>query len=169
MRDRRDGPEGNGDGVVGYRLGIDVGGTFTDFVLLHEGEWRMWTDKQLTTPAMRAGVPLITPEHGGGADFYRGGHDQVAGCVRGITNVMRHLEMLSGRPRSETGHATSRRPRSSWRATGSATAFKQRHCGYACAHWTRTRTGAGTWSIPPRRRENRRAAAAVFAWTRPLP
>ncbi|MDR7468127.1 MAG: succinylglutamate desuccinylase/aspartoacylase family protein [Armatimonadota bacterium] len=55
--------------------------------------------------ALRAGVPSITPEHGGGADFYRGGRDQVAGCVRGITNVMRHLEMLPGRPQSETGRA----------------------------------------------------------------
>ncbi|MDR7550821.1 MAG: succinylglutamate desuccinylase/aspartoacylase family protein [Armatimonadota bacterium] len=59
----------------------------------------------LKEAALRAGVPSITPEHGGGADFYRGGRDQVAGCLRGITNVMRHLGMLPGRPRSETGRA----------------------------------------------------------------
>lgn len=35
---------------VGYRLGIDVGGTFTDFFLLRDGDWRTWTHKQLTTP-----------------------------------------------------------------------------------------------------------------------
>ncbi|MDR7550820.1 MAG: hydantoinase B/oxoprolinase family protein [Armatimonadota bacterium] len=36
--------------MTGYRLGIDVGGTFTDFVLLRDGDWRVWTHKQLTTP-----------------------------------------------------------------------------------------------------------------------
>lgn len=35
---------------MGYRLGIDVGGTFTDFVLLRDCDWRIWTHKQLTTP-----------------------------------------------------------------------------------------------------------------------
>lgn len=35
---------------MGYRLGIDVGGTFTDFFLLRDTDWRSWTYKQLTTP-----------------------------------------------------------------------------------------------------------------------
>ena len=33
-----------------YRLGIDVGGTFTDFMLLRETDDRSWTHKRLTTP-----------------------------------------------------------------------------------------------------------------------
>lgn len=55
--------------------------------------------------ALRHGIPSITPEHGGGADFFRTGRDQIAGCARGIMNVMRYLEMIPGSPRSETGRA----------------------------------------------------------------
>lgn len=33
-----------------YRLGIDVGGTFTDFVLVDTAQGRTWTHKYLTTP-----------------------------------------------------------------------------------------------------------------------
>ena len=34
-----------------YRLGVDVGGTFTDFVLLDESDREIHIAKSLTTPA----------------------------------------------------------------------------------------------------------------------
>lgn len=40
------------------------------------------------------GIPTITPEMGGGADFYRSAHEQIETCARGIFNVMRLLGML---------------------------------------------------------------------------
>ena len=33
-----------------YRLGCDIGGTFTDFVLLDDQSGRIWINKCLTTP-----------------------------------------------------------------------------------------------------------------------
>ena len=33
------------------RVGIDIGGTFTDFVLLHESEQKLVLHKSLTTPS----------------------------------------------------------------------------------------------------------------------
>jgi predicted deacylase len=44
------------------------------------------------------GIPAITPEIGGGADFLRGGQTQTDACARGILNVMKHLGMLHGAP-----------------------------------------------------------------------
>ena len=35
---------------MGYRLGVDIGGTFTDFALLHDESGRLTVYKQLTTP-----------------------------------------------------------------------------------------------------------------------
>jgi predicted deacylase len=55
--------------------------------------------------AMKEGIPSITPEHGGGADFFRSGREQVAGCAHGILNAMRHLGMVEGSPKSDTGRA----------------------------------------------------------------
>lgn len=46
--------------------------------------------------AIKAGVPAIAVEMGGGADFFRNDRDQIAACVRGIKNVMIHLDMLDG-------------------------------------------------------------------------
>ncbi len=37
-------------GNLGYRLGCDVGGTFTDFVLLDQASGRFDVHKVLTTP-----------------------------------------------------------------------------------------------------------------------
>ena len=36
---------------MAYRLGIDVGGTFTDFALMDEENAQLWIGKELTTPA----------------------------------------------------------------------------------------------------------------------
>ena len=49
-----------------YRLGIDVGGTFTDFMLLRGTDDRSWTHKQLTTP-----------------------HDPVLGIMQGLDALLR--------------------------------------------------------------------------------
>ena len=34
----------------GFRLGVDVGGTFTDFALINDSSGKVVTHKQLTTP-----------------------------------------------------------------------------------------------------------------------
>ena len=60
---------------MGYRLGIDVGGTFTDFALYDEGTGRLEIRKVLSTPrdpsvAVLAGVDELTSDLGiGGADL----------------------------------------------------------------------------------------------------
>ena len=36
---------------MAYRLGVDVGGTFTDFALIDEETGQLWIGKELTTPA----------------------------------------------------------------------------------------------------------------------
>ncbi|MDP9222388.1 MAG: hydantoinase/oxoprolinase family protein, partial [Actinomycetota bacterium] len=38
----------------GYRVGVDIGGTFTDGVLVDEGSGDIWIEKVLTTPADRS-------------------------------------------------------------------------------------------------------------------
>jgi N-methylhydantoinase A len=35
---------------MSFRLGVDIGGTFTDFALLEDASGEVWTHKQLTTP-----------------------------------------------------------------------------------------------------------------------
>jgi N-methylhydantoinase A len=52
-----------------YRVGVDIGGTFTDFVLVHEGTGTMHFAKELTTPrdpsqAVLAGVRDVLAGHG---------------------------------------------------------------------------------------------------------
>ena len=47
-----------------WRIGVDIGGTFTDFALLEEASRRIWVHKQLTTPADPAhavleGIPVL--------------------------------------------------------------------------------------------------------------
>ena len=49
---------------MSYRVGIDIGGTFTDFALLSEGDGRLYIHKQLTTPddpakSVLSGVPRL--------------------------------------------------------------------------------------------------------------
>lgn len=51
----------------------------------------LWKDASLDL-----GIPVITPEIGGGPDFLRGGGTQVETCARGIRNVMRLLGMIDG-------------------------------------------------------------------------
>ena len=42
---------------MSYRLGVDVGGTFTDVLLAEEGSGRTWRAKTASTPAdQSAGV-----------------------------------------------------------------------------------------------------------------
>jgi len=54
---------------VSFRLGIDIGGTFTDFALLEAGSGRLVIHKQLTTPddpskAVLGGVPVLLAKAG---------------------------------------------------------------------------------------------------------
>jgi hypothetical protein len=44
--------------------------------------------------AIRDGIPSITPEVGGGADFFQNGHKQINYCARGIKNVMNLMGIL---------------------------------------------------------------------------
>jgi N-methylhydantoinase A len=69
----------------GLRIGVDVGGTFTDFVLLDEARGRILTGKRLTTPddpgrAILDGLDRLLREAGEGI----GG---LAGIVHGTTLV----------------------------------------------------------------------------------
>ena len=50
----------------------------------------------LKEEAMTAGIPSVTIEMGGGADFFRHGSEQIRTCLRGITNVMKLMGMLDG-------------------------------------------------------------------------
>jgi len=45
-------------GTAPYRVGLDIGGTFTDLVLMHEPTGRLWWHKILTTPADPADAAL---------------------------------------------------------------------------------------------------------------
>ena len=54
---------------MGFRIGIDIGGTFTDFALLEDGSGRLVIHKQLTTPddpseAVLGGVPALLAKAG---------------------------------------------------------------------------------------------------------
>jgi uncharacterized protein len=55
----------------------------------------------LKEEAMKAGIPAVTIEMGGGADFFRQGMAQIQTCLRGMTNVMKLLGMLDGDIRVE--------------------------------------------------------------------
>jgi N-methylhydantoinase A len=55
-----------------YRVGVDIGGTFTDFCLLDESDWTAQTHKRLTTPAdpsegVIEGMRVLLEEAGIGA------------------------------------------------------------------------------------------------------
>ena len=52
-----------------WRIGVDIGGTFTDFALLEEARGRIWVHKQLTTPDAPAiggldGLQALLPQAG---------------------------------------------------------------------------------------------------------
>jgi predicted deacylase len=51
----------------------------------------------LKETAVMNGIPSITPEIGGGADFFHNGQEQVDLCVQGILNIMRLLDMIDGK------------------------------------------------------------------------
>lgn len=51
----------------------------------------------LKETAVKDGIPSITPEIGGGADFFHNGQEQIDICVQGILNVMVLLGMIEGR------------------------------------------------------------------------
>ena len=46
--------------------------------------------------SMSEGIPAITPEIGGGGDFYQNGRKQVDWCARGIINVMKLMGIVDG-------------------------------------------------------------------------
>ena len=71
------------------RIGIDIGGTFTDFALLHGDGRRLCLHKQLTTPddparAVLEGVPRLLAKAGVSAD-------EVGAVVHGTTLVTNAL------------------------------------------------------------------------------
>lgn len=55
--------------------------------------------------SMSAGIPAITPEIGGGGDFYRNGRKQIDWCARGIVNVMKLMGILPGQIETESARA----------------------------------------------------------------
>ena len=70
---------------MSYRVGIDIGGTFTDFALLSEDDGRLFIHKQLTTPddpaqSVLYGVPKLLEKAGVAAA-------QVSAVVHGTTLV----------------------------------------------------------------------------------
>jgi hypothetical protein len=52
--------------------------------------------------AIRHGIPAITPEVGGGADFFQNGHKQIDYCARGVLNVMKLMGILPGTIETES-------------------------------------------------------------------
>jgi hypothetical protein len=59
----------------------------------------------VTEDVMDAGIPSITPEVGGGGDFYQNGRNQINGCARGIVNVMKLMGILKGKIQTESKKA----------------------------------------------------------------
>jgi N-methylhydantoinase A len=85
------------------RIGIDVGGTFTDFVLLDDASGRASTYKCLTTPrdpsdAIEAGLRALS--------------DQVPGCIEGLQEVIHGTTLVINaiieRKGARTGLITTR-------------------------------------------------------------
>lgn len=60
----------------------------------------------LSHEAVRAGVPTIIPEVGGGPDWFNGDEGQITACARGITNVMKLLDMMDGTIETESPQCT---------------------------------------------------------------
>jgi predicted deacylase len=59
----------------------------------------------LKDEAMRQGIPCIMPEVGGGSDWLENGDNQIAACARGITNVMKLMNILPGEIETESDKA----------------------------------------------------------------
>lgn len=81
---------------MSYRIGVDIGGTFTDFALLNDATGRMMTHKQLTTPrdpslAVLEGVETILRLHGVRMEA-------VTALVHGTTLVTNAIIERSGVP-----------------------------------------------------------------------
>jgi N-methylhydantoinase A len=85
------------------RVGIDVGGTFTDFVLLEDATGRTYTYKCLTTPRN----PADAIEEG-----LRGLERQVPGCIAGLEEVIHGTTLVINaiieRKGARTGLLTTR-------------------------------------------------------------
>jgi N-methylhydantoinase A len=85
------------------RVGIDVGGTFTDFVLLEDASGRTFTYKCLTTPRN----PAEAIEEG-----LRGLERQVPGCIAGLEEVIHGTTLVINaiieRKGARTGLLTTR-------------------------------------------------------------
>lgn len=74
---------------MGWRVGIDIGGTFTDFAALDEASGRLVVHKQLTTPrdpslAVISGLPILMGKAGVGLD-------EIGTIVHGTTLVTNAL------------------------------------------------------------------------------
>ena len=74
---------------MSYRLGIDIGGTFTDFALVNDETGRVWIHKQLTTPhdpseCVLEGMTVLLRQ----ADVDIGALDTVAHGTTLITNAV---------------------------------------------------------------------------------
>ena len=114
-----------------YRLGIDIGGTFTDFVLLDAASGEISIEKCLTTGArpdvgVFEGVDRLAERHPG---YLARAHD-VNHATTLVTNVI--LERRAHAPGSSPPGAseTSWRwdARSSTRSSASTSAFRRRWC-----------------------------------------
>ena len=86
---------------MGYRLGIDVGGTFTDFALYNEASGRLEIRKVLSTPrdpsiAVLAGVDKLTAELGiTGADLTDAIHATTVATNTVIERKGRNVALLT--------------------------------------------------------------------------
>jgi uncharacterized protein len=54
---------------------------------------------------VKSGIPAMTPEVGGGGDFYQNGRHQIDSCARGIRNVMKLMGILPGKIETESDKA----------------------------------------------------------------
>lgn len=112
----------------GFRLGCDVGGTFTDFVLYDEASGQIHIDKQLTTPAdPSVGIPRGLRRFG-----------SIAGNHVARTNLVAHATTLIANAVIERKGARTALP----------TARGFRDVPEPCRH-VRVTTYA-PWSDPPR-------------------
>ena len=79
-----------------HRIGVDIGGTFTDFALVDTGTGRLSTHKQLTTPADPAeavieGIGVLCGESGVGVS-------EIEAVIHGTTLVTNAIIERKGAP-----------------------------------------------------------------------
>ena len=89
-----------------YRIGVDIGGTFTDLVMLDTGTGRLYNDKVLTTPrdpsvGVLEGIGRILAANGVSAS-------EVEHVIHGTTLVANAV--IEGRNRVVVSAATVARP-----------------------------------------------------------